>query len=274
MTRSPGPFTTADCAAVLARVHERAPLVHNITNFVAMTVSANALLAIGASPAMVHAAEEATDFARIADALVVNIGTLSPPWVEAMLLAIGAMNAGGKPWVLDPVGCGATPYRTCVATELAALGPAVIRGNGSEIMALAGAAGAKTKGVDSTARSDDALAAASALAERSGAVVAVTGKTDYATDGTRVVAIEGGHPLMPRSTALGCALSAVTGAFATAAPPLEATVAALAVFGAAGAVAGSRCRGPGHMPAEICDALHLMDEATLERHAHVLMELV
>ena len=255
--------------AALTDLRARRPLVHNITNYVAMSVSANVLLALGASPAMVHALEEVEDFVAISDALAVNIGTLSPPWVTAMQAAVGRANALGKPWVLDPVGCGATPYRTKVAGELAALGPAVIRGNASEIMSLAGQVGASGKGVDSTAQAEDATGAASALARRAGCVVAVTGATDYVTDGTKVTAIHGGHELMPLSTALGCSLTAVTAAFCAVRPPRAAAIAAMAVFGAAGAAAAERCRGPGHLPAEICDALHRMDRATLERHVRL-----
>jgi hydroxyethylthiazole kinase len=254
--------------ATLTELRRRKPLVHNITNYVAMTVSANVLLAIGASPAMVHAVEEAESFAALSDALVVNIGTLSPPWVAAMQRAADTARQTGKPWVLDPVGCGATPYRTGVAVDLARMTPTVIRANASEVLSLAGAAGIP-KGVDSTASSEEALAAAGALARSTGAVIAVTGAVDYVTDGMSTIAIESGHPLMPLSTALGCSLTAVTAAFAAVAPPLTATVAALAVFAAAGSAAAQQCRGPGHLPAEICDALYLMDAETLTRHAQI-----
>src|SRR5450631_47918 len=152
--------------AALEDLRARGPLVHNITNYVAMTLSANVLLALGASPAMVHAEEEVEDFVAISDALVVNIGTLSPSWVTAMRLAIVRAKALGKPWVLDPVGCGATPYRTRVAAELAALKPSVIRGNASEILSLAGQTGQAGKGVDSLASADDAVGAAVALARQ------------------------------------------------------------------------------------------------------------
>ena len=131
--------------AALEDLRARRPLVHNITNYVAMTVSANVLLALGASPAMVHAVEEVEDFVAISDALAVNIGTLSPPWVAAMRAAVARARALGKPWVLDPVGCGATAYRTQVAAELAALKPSVIRGNASEILSLAGQVGRAAK---------------------------------------------------------------------------------------------------------------------------------
>jgi hydroxyethylthiazole kinase len=263
-------LTIADAAKAHDALRAKSPLVHNITNYVVMTISANVLLALGASPAMVHAVEEAEDFAAISSSLVVNIGTLSPRWVEAMKLAAGKMVAMGKPWVLDPVGCGATPYRTGVAVELAGMKPSIIRGNASEILSLAGASGAGGKGVDSTARSDAALDAAASLASRTGAVVAVTGAIDYATDGEAIVAIESGDPMMPLSTGLGCALSATTAAFAAVSPPLEAAAFALAVYGAAGKEAASRCpRGPGHLPAELCDALYRMDAKTLAALAQI-----
>jgi hydroxyethylthiazole kinase len=265
----PQDLPTIDVASALEAVRARRPLVHNITNYVAMTVSANVLLALGASPAMVHAIEEVEEFVAISDALVVNIGTLSPPWVEAMRRAAVAANTAGKPWVLDPVGCGATRYRTGTAVELASLRPTVIRGNASEIMSLAGATAEGPKGVDSTARSDQALDAARTLAKRTGSVVAVTGVVDYATDGANDVPVESGDAMMPLSTALGCSLSAVTAAFSAVADPMTAAVSALAVFGAAGAEAARRCRGPGHLPAELCDALHLMDRGSLIRNARV-----
>jgi hydroxyethylthiazole kinase len=255
--------------AALDDLRAERPLVHNIINYVAMNIAANVLLALGASPAMVHAQEEVEDFVAISRALAINIGTLSAPWVVSMRLAAQKAVTLGKPWVLDPVGCGATPYRTGVAAELAGMAPTIIRGNASEIMSLAGAAGAGGRGVDSTAGSHAAVEAARALANNTGAVVAVTGETDYVTDGASIVAVEGGHALMPLSTALGCALTATVAAFAAVRPPLEATVAAMAVYAAAGAEAASRCRGPGHLPAELCDALHGMNATLLARRAKI-----
>ena len=210
-----------------------------------MTVSANVLLALGASPAMVHAVEEVEDFVAISSALVINIGTLSPRWVEAMRLAAAKAARLGKPWVLDPVGCGATPYRTSVAVELAGMRPAIIRGNASEIMSLAGAAGAGGKGVDSTDAARMRRSPRRAGSRGStGAVVAITGETDYATDGSELIAVGGGDALMPLSTALGCALSATTAAFAALRPPLEAAAVALAVYGAAAPRRRAAATGP------------------------------
>lgn len=262
-------LTITAAGAALDDLRAACPLVQNITNYVAMTISANVLLALGASPAMVHAPEESADFAAISSSLVVNIGTLSESWVDGMRRAVLRMNEDGKPWVLDPVGCGATPYRTAVAVELSRLRPAIIRGNASEIMSLAGASGAGGKGVDSTTSSDAAIAAAQALARETGAVVAVTGETDYVTDGAIVVAITGGHALMPLSTALGCALSATVAAFAAIRPPMEAAVAALAVYGAAGALGAENLAGPGLLPAALCDMLYGLDAESVAAFASV-----
>ncbi|MEI2386374.1 hydroxyethylthiazole kinase [Breoghania sp. JC706] len=251
-------------------VRSQGPLVQNITNYVAMTLSANVLLAAGASPAMVHAEEEVADFVKIASALVVNIGTLSPSWVSAMVIAAEAAGEGGKPWVLDPVGCGATPYRTETARRLASLKPAVIRGNASEIIALAGASGAAPKGVDSAVSSQAAVGPGRALAQATGAVIAITGEVDFVVDATRTAAIEGGDELMPLSTGVGCALSGLVGAYAAVTPdPFAAAVAALAVYGAAGSIAARGSGGPGDIPARLCNALHRMDGEDLRANATI-----
>ncbi|MFL5351528.1 hydroxyethylthiazole kinase [Archangium sp.] len=247
----------------LKAVRERAPLVHNITNYVVMNNTANALLAVGASPAMVHAREEVAEFTAISQALVVNIGTLSPDWVDGMRLAVHAARQRQVPWVLDPVGAGATRYRTATATELARHAPAVIRGNASEVLAVAGEAGA-TKGVDSTHSSEASLDAARQLASRLGTVVAVTGKTDYVTDGERMVAVDNGHALMARVTGMGCTASALVGAFlAVESDAVLAAARALAVLGLAGELAAEQSKGPGSLQMHLLDALHTLDEATV-----------
>jgi hydroxyethylthiazole kinase len=250
--------------ASLQAVRKGAPLVHNITNFVAMDVTANCLLALGASPAMVHAEEEVEDFVAIASSLVVNIGTLSPPWVAAMARAATQARALGRPWVLDPVGAGATSYRTRTALDLIELRPTVIRGNASEILALAGVAAGPTKGVDSTHGADEAVDAAAQLARSAGAVVAVTGAIDRITDGARWREVGNGDARMTRVTALGCAASSIIGAFLTVEPDsLEATTRALAVFGLAGERAAALAAGPGSLRWRIVDELALLDEATV-----------
>jgi hydroxyethylthiazole kinase len=250
--------------ASLQAIRQGAPLVHNITNFVAMEVVANCLLALGASPAMVQAEEEVEDFLDVAQALVVNIGTLSSSQLAAMRRAATRAVALGRPWVLDPVGAGATPWRTGAASELVELRPTVIRGNASEILALVGVAGGPPRGVDSAHGSDEAVDAAQQLAHASGAVVAVTGEIDRITDGARWRKVSNGDPRMTRVTALGCAASAVIGAFLTAQPdPLEAATQGLATFGLAGERAAAGAAGPGSLRWQIVDELALLDEATV-----------
>jgi hydroxyethylthiazole kinase len=259
-----------DLCGCLARLRETAPLVHNVTNYVVMNTTANALLAIGASPAMVHAVEEVEELTAISRALVINIGTLSPRWVEAMRLAARRARRDGIPWVLDPVGVGATSYRTSVGAELAGLRPAVIRANASEIMVLSGAVDAAGKGVDSTQATETALPRARRLARATGALVAMTGASDYVTDGERVVAIHNGHPMMARVTGLGCTATAMVGAFVGSnEDAFAATVAALATLGVAGELAAEQTPGPGSLQVKLLDALYRLDEGTLQARARV-----
>lgn len=250
--------------AAVRAVRETAPLVHGITNYVAMDLTANALLALGASPAMVHAEEEVTDFVGISSALVINIGTLSPPWVRAMTHAAAAAVALGKPWVLDPVGAGATRYRTGAAGELARMGPAVIRGNASEILALAGVA-MGTRGVDSAHGVADAADAARTMARELGCTVAVSGAVDLVTDGDRELRVHNGHPMMTRVTALGCTATALTGALLAVQPdPLLAATYALAILGLCGETAARLADGPGSLRTHLLDALYRLDEGVME----------
>jgi hydroxyethylthiazole kinase len=240
-------------------VRDRGPLVHCITNYVAMDVTANTLLALGASPVMAHALEEVEELVSIARAVVVNIGTLSPEWVRAMEVAADRAVALGTPWVLDPVGAGASGYRTRVARSLAERGPAVIRGNASEILALAGG-DAATKGVDSTRTPEQARSVAEGLARELGCVVAATGAVDYVTNGHTTLAVSHGHPIMTRVTALGCAATAVVGAFAAVSDdPLAATADGLAIFGLAGEMAARGAPGPGTFRVRLMDELCALD---------------
>ena len=256
--------------SLLGEMRQASPLVQCITNYVAMNIAANVLLAAGASPAMVHAEREAGEFARIAGALTVNIGTLSPDWVAGMHRAADGANQAGKPWVLDPVAHFATSYRRDTVAGLLALRPAIVRGNASEIIALAGGMSAG-QGVDSGDTVASAEASARSLAGRTGAVVAVTGAVDFVTDGKRAVRIEGGSPLMPRVTALGCSLTCLVGAFAAIRPadPFAASIAALAVFAVAGERAGRVSEGPGSLGWRLLDALAALDPAGLEREARI-----
>ena len=240
--------------SALAELRKTAPLVHNIANYVSMNVAANVALAAGASPAMLHAEEEVADFAAIAGALTINIGTLSTPWVRAMHFAADAANDAGKPWVLDPVAHFATPYRGSVAKELVAKRPTIIRGNASEILALSGQTGSG-KGADSGDSVASAEGAAMELAKDTGAVVVITGEVDFVTDGNRVARVSGGSSLMPQVTALGCSLTVLMGAYAAICPAFDAAVSALLHFAQAGSDAAKTANGPGSFSVAFLDAL-------------------
>ncbi|GHV46400.1 hydroxyethylthiazole kinase [Spirochaetia bacterium] len=255
----------------VVKIREQSPLVHNITNFVVMNNTANALLAIGASPVMAHAEEEVEDMAGIAGALVINIGTLSPLWVRAMKKAMVKAASRGIPLVFDPVGAGATPYRTQTVMELfAAASPGIIRGNASEISALVSAAGkdgaaaGSTKGVDSTQSSASALSAAETLSALYNTVVSLSGETDYIVKGKDRIIIRNGHALMPKVTGLGCTATALTGAFAAVNGDYHAAAAhAMAVMGIAGEIAARTAKGPGSFQADFLDALYKLKEADI-----------
>ncbi|MDP9808050.1 hydroxyethylthiazole kinase [Rhizobium tibeticum] len=255
---------------LLGELRAQPPLVHCITNFVAMNIAANVLLAAGASPAMVHAEEEAGEFAAIAGALTINIGTLSSAWLRGMQAAARAAGQAGKPTVLDPVAHYATGFRRAAVDRLLELGPTVIRGNASEIIALAGGA-SRGQGVDSRDDVEQAEDAARLLARVHGATVAVTGAVDFVTDGDRAARIEGGSALMPQVTALGCSLTCLIGAFTAIRPgaPFEAAAAALATFAVAGEMAASDADGPGSFAWRFLDALAALDAARLDRDARV-----
>ncbi|BDH45218.1 hydroxyethylthiazole kinase [Salmonella enterica subsp. enterica serovar Choleraesuis] len=240
-------------------LRQHSPLVHCLTNDVVQNFTANVLLALGASPAMVVDPEEAALFSQHADALSVNLGTLTQGQMTTIRAAIGGAREAKKPWALDPVAVGALPLRTRFADELINLQPAAIRGNASEIMALSGSNGLG-RGVDSTQSALQALPAAQDLARRTGAVIAVTGEVDYVTDGERTVAVEGGDPLMTRVVGTGCALSAVVAACcALPGDRLLNVAAACAMMSRAGQRAASICQGPGSFVPEFLDALYNSD---------------
>ena len=263
-------FGAAAIAGDLRAVRERAPLVHNVTNLVVMQQTANALLAIGASPIMAHAEAELDELLQLAGALVLNIGTLDPAWIAAMERASAAARGRALPIVLDPVGAGASRLRTETALRLLSRGGiTVLRGNASEILALAGAAGA-TKGVDSTHSADAAREAARGLAARYGCAVVVSGVVDHCLDRTREVRGRNGVAMMARITGMGCTSSALCGAFCAVQPDaLRAAVDAMAVMGVAGELALAAARGPGTMAASFLDALHRLDLAELDRRLRV-----
>ena len=251
-------------AATLSAVRTKSPLVHNITNYVVMNNSANALLAIGASPVMAHWTDEVEEMVAIAGALVINIGTLDTTWVEAMLTAGREALRRGVPMVLDPVGAGATSQRTAAALKIIEeCKPRVIRGNGSEIMALM-RADIKSKGVDSSATSHDALSAAKSLAKSTGAVVVISGETDYITDGTTIHTVEGGHPIMTSVTGMGCTSTALVGAMlAVESDAMVAATSAMAVMSLAGERAEAYAKGSGSMQVGFLDELYNLTSDTL-----------
>lgn len=254
----------------LSSIRAQAPLIHNITNYVVMNNTANALLALGASPIMAHAVDEVEDIVRLSRALVLNIGTLSTPWVNAMSAAARAAGSQGIPIVLDPVGSGATAFRTRTAQELIdAVRPTVIRGNASEIRALARSVDG-TKGVDSRHAPEEVLDDAVALSHSLGCTVSVSGPTDIVVAGDRIAHIHNGDPLMTRVTGMGCTASAVTGAFvAVAADAFDAAVQAMVTMGVAGELAAAGAAGPGSFQARFLDALHALRETDLQRQARI-----
>lgn len=252
----------------LRELRARKPLVHQITNYVVMNETANATLALGALPVMAHAPQEVEEMAAAAGALVLNIGTLSEHWVEAMLLA-GKAAAG--PIVLDPVGAGATRYRTETAKRLLEeLDIAVVRGNAAEIATLAGRDG-EIRGVESIGADDSPDELAKEAATALGCIAAVTGPTDYVSDGRRMIAVSNGHEFLGTVSGTGCMATAVTGSFLAVKPdaPLEASVEALVALGVAGEDAAQAAKGPGTFHAALYDALYNLDPETLDDRARV-----
>ncbi|MFU2208400.1 hydroxyethylthiazole kinase [Solidesulfovibrio sp. C21] len=257
--------------ADLTRIRETQPLVVNITNNVVTNTTANTLLALGASPAMTHHPADAAQLAAVAGALVCNMGTPGEENVAAMLAASDAARQAGAPVAFDPVAAGATPWRREVARRMLEAGPvSAIRGNASEILALAGGSAA-SRGVDSMYASLDAAEAAAVLARKCGCVVCVSGELDVVTDGQSSVTLAGGHALMPRVTGLGCTATAFVGAFlAVNRDALAATVHAMAVMAAAGGLAAAGAAGPGSFFVRFLDILYTLTEADLAVGARVL----
>ena len=255
----------------LRTMRDRKPLVHQITNYVVMNETANATLAIGALPVMAHAGEEVEEMARLASALVLNIGTLSEHWVESMLLAGGAATARGIPVVLDPVGAGATQYRTLTSRRiLDVVDVTVVRGNAGEVATLVGAQ-AEVRGVESIGAGMEPADLAREAARRLGVIASVTGPVDYVSDGDRVLAVANGDALLATVTGTGCMSSALTGCFLAAKPeePLEAAAEALAAFGVAAEDAAAKADGPGTFHARLYDALYALDPGTLDERTRI-----
>ena len=262
---------TLRTGADLRALRERKPLIHQITNYVVMNETANVTLSLGALPVMAHAREEVEEMVALAGALVINIGTLSPHWVDAMLAAGKAANAGGVPVVLDPVGAGATRYRTDTARRiLDEVKVSVLRGNQGEVATLVGVE-AEVRGVESIEVGGEPAELARAAARSLGVVVSVTGPVDHVSDGKHALAVANGHELLAAVSGTGCMSSAITGCFLAVKrdDPLEAAAEALAAFGVAGEDAAREAKGPGSFHVGLYDALAALDPATLDSRAKI-----
>ncbi len=255
--------TQAACE-VIARVRRQRPLIHHITNFVVMNATANITLCVGALPVMAHAPQEVEEMVGAASALVLNLGTLWPEQVEAMLLAGRRANQHGIPIVLDPVGAGATRLRTESAHRLLKeLSIAIVRGNLAEIATLAGME-AKIRGVESVGSKGDAAVTASQFAKKFGCVAAVTGPIDVVTDGARVLRVANGHPMMATVTGTGCMATSIVAACAAVEQDAAiATAAGLAAYGLAGEFAAEKAQGPGTFQVHLFDAVAALTEEAL-----------
>ena len=257
-----------DVRGVVDAVRTSGPLVHCITNKVVSNFTANVLLAAGAAPAMVDAPEEAGVLASVAGALLINLGTVTTDQADGMRAAIAGANGAGVPWVLDPVAIGALPLRTGLAREFAALHPAVIRGNASEIAALAGGAGGR--GVDSTATPDEVAEVAALVATTFGTVVAMSGPVDLITDGSRTVRVASGTPLLTRVTGVGCSLGALIGACLAVTPdPIAAVAAATAWVCVAGETAAESAAGIGAFAVTFVDAVDVLSGSEIAQRAEL-----
>ncbi len=240
----------------LKLIRSQKPLVHNVTNYVSMSWVANGLLALGASPIMAHALEEVADLVQASKALVINIGTLSTPWIAGMKVALDAAIDLDIPVILDPVGAGATAFRTATARDLLVQGGVtVIRGNASEICALAGES-STTRGVDSSLLTNAALNSAKRLHEEFGCTVIVSGQEDLILGEFAQARVYNGTAMMTRVTGMGCLASAVVGAFcAIQKDPTKAAANAMAYFGIVGERAANSATGPGSYSTLFLDLL-------------------
>ena len=255
----------------LRLMRERRPLVHSITNYVVMNETANAILCLGGLPIMAHAIEEVAEMVGIANALVLNIGTLSPDWVSAMEVAGKRANELGIPVILDPVGAGATKFRTGASRRLLEnVKVSIVRGNVGEIATLAGIV-AEVKGVESISAAESAEAIATRFASTYGCTVAATGPVDVVSDGQRLARVSNGHAMLGKVVGTGCMATAIVASFAAVDPgPFEAAIGGLAAFGIAGemaeAISGDR---PGTFHVEIYNALYALDSDRLRLDAKI-----
>lgn len=252
---------------LLTQVREQTPLVQNITNFVVMNNTANALLALGASPIMVHAQEEIDEVLGFCNALVINIGTLSQVWADSMLQAAKLANEIGKPWILDPVGAGISSLRNETLKQLLELRPTVIRGNASEIIALQNFNSSGGKGVDSTESSSTALDAGIQLNKIYGSIVCISGELDFIISKDEISEIANGHIMMTKVTGLGCTATAITGAFlGLNNDPYQEAVAGIGITSLAGELASNLSKGPGSLQLQLYDSLYNLSKEQISEN--------
>lgn len=265
-------MSTKEVWELLREVRAKKPLVHNITNFVVMNNTANALLAVGASPIMAHAIPEVKDMVNIVNSLVINIGTLEDDWVTAMLKAMLRAQELEKPIVLDPVGAGATPYRTDTVKHLISqVAPTVIRGNASEIMALYTAT--QTRGVDSTESAESALEAGRFLNQKYNAIICISGAVDYIISQNQLAKVHNGHEMMTLVTGMGCTATALHGAFlGITQDDFKASIATMSIMGVAGEIAQEKSAGPGSLQMNFLDTLYSLNQEDLESRLRLEVE--
>jgi len=258
---------------LFARLREKHPLVHHITNYVTVNDCANITIAVGAAPVMADAPEEVCEMVTFAGALVLNIGTLNKGQIESMILAGGVANDKKIPIILDPVGAGATRFRTdCALRLLDELKITILKGNAGEIGVLAGAE-AQVRGVDSFGVTGDPVQIARHFAKKAGLTVVVSGATDIVTDGTQVLLVDNGHPMMGSISGTGCMAASVTGAFAAVSDdPVIASAAALAVFGIAGEKAAAGALGPYSFKVALFDELSSLTHEDLASGAKIRVQ--
>ena len=257
-------------ASILNEIRNNSPLVHNITNYVVMNNTANALLSVGASPVMAHSLDEVEDIISISSSLVINMGTLSELWVDSMIKAGKKANELKKPIVFDPVGIGASSYRTEIAKEIIEkTSPCVIRGNASEIMVLAQLSSV-TKGVDSTAKTVEALNGAIQLSKELNNTVVVSGETDYIVTRNKVSSVNNGSEIMSKVTGMGCTATSVIGASIAVEDDVhEAAVFSMALMGVAGEIAESKSNGPGSFQISFLDTLSSVSSKIISDNARI-----
>lgn len=255
---------------VFTLVREKHPLVHHITNYVTVNDCANITICAGGAPVMADAPEEVAEMAGVAGALVLNIGTLNKAQIEAMILAGRMANDRKIPVILDPVGAGATRFRTRTAERLMSeLKISILKGNAGEIGVLAGAEG-NVRGVDSQGLAGDAAEIVRDFAKAEKLTVVASGPTDIVTDGKYVFLVRNGHPMMGCISGTGCMAASVTGVFAAESPdPVLASAAALATFGIAGERAAAGARGPFSFKTALFDELARLTPADLAADARI-----